>query len=293
MTDEGGENWLTRILDVPVGVVAGATYPLRAIALLLTTPKLLGYIVFPILTNIVVGIALYVGLLLPGLQEVQNLTGAIDTRIAAWVANLPNWLSWLGFSGEILGGLLQILLVLGLLILTGFLLVQFGVILGSPWYGQLSEQLEKLKTGKLPTYEGGFLTVVRDIWRALAFEVKKLVLAAGLGVLLLLLNFLPGIGTAIASIGGIGITATLVCLDFLDSPLERRRLRFREKLKIVLGFFPATGTFSLVCLFLVSFPLVNLLAVPVCVTAGTLFFCDRIYPKKFAAIEGGDEIAPR
>ncbi|WP_035493316.1 EI24 domain-containing protein [Baaleninema simplex] len=285
MTDERGENWFSRILNVPVGAVAGATYPLRAIALLLAKPKLLGYVVFPILTNIVVGIALYVGLLLPGLRDVRDLTGAIDSRIATWVANLPAWLSWLGFTGDVLGGLLQILLVLGLFVLTGFLLVQFGVILGSPWYGQLSEQLEKLKTGKLPTYEGGALAIVKDIWRALAFEVKKLVLAAGLGVFLLILNFVPGIGTAIASLGGIGITATLVCLDFLDSPLERRRLRFRDKLKIAFSFFPATGTFSLVCLALVSVPLVNLLAVPVCVTAGTLFFCDRIYPKQFAAIE--------
>ena len=65
-------------------------------------------------------------------------------------------------------------------------------------------------------------------------------------------------------------------------PLERRRLRFRDKLKIALGGLPATATFSLVSLFLVSIPFVNLLAVPICVAAGTLLFCDRIYPRRFA-----------
>ncbi|MBO9999811.1 MAG: EI24 domain-containing protein [Cyanobacteria bacterium SID2] len=290
MVEERSETWLSKIVEVPVGFLAGATYPLRAIAILIQNPKLWGYVVFPILANVIAGIALYVGLLLPGLHEIRDLTVALDNRIAIWIANLPTWLSWLGFTGDVFGGILQVLLVLLLFLLTGFLLVQFGVILGSPWYGQLSEQLEKLRTGKLPTYEGGALAIFQDIWRALAFEIKKLILAACLGVILLFFNIVPGIGTAIAGVGGIGITATLICLDFLDSSLERRRLKFRDKLKIVFGFFPATGTFSLVCLVLVSIPFVNLLSVPICVTAGTLFFCDRIYPKRFADIEGNEEL---
>jgi CysZ protein len=105
-------------------------------------------------------------------------------------------------------------------------------------------------------------------------------------MLLFLVNGVPGLGTLVAGIGGVAIAALIVCLDFLDAPLERRRLRFREKLKIVFGGLPATGTFSVVSLVLVSLPFVNLLAVPICVTAGTLLFCDRIYPRRFAAQEG-------
>ena len=44
---------------------------------------------------------------------------------------------------------------------------------------------------------------------------------------------------------------------------------------------PATASFGLVSLFLVSIPLLNLLTVPLCVASGTLFFCDRIWPKYF------------
>jgi len=36
---------------------------------------------------------------------------------------------------------------------------------------------------------------------------------------------------------------------------------------------------------LVSIPLLNLLAIPLCMTAGTLFFCDRIWPARFAPEE--------
>jgi CysZ protein len=38
---------------------------------------------------------------------------------------------------------------------------------------------------------------------------------------------------------------------------------------------PATAGFGLVCLGLVSIPFFNLFAVPLCITAGTLFYCDQ------------------
>jgi CysZ protein len=256
------------------GLLAGATYPFRVLTVFWRTPRLWGYVVVPILVNVVIGILLYAGLLVFGWDIVTNLTVSLTNRLDNFIANLPAWLSVLDYLMVGINFLLHLLLVVGLLIITGFLLVQFGVLLGAPWYGQLSEQLEKLRTGQIHTVEVG---IVRDIGRALLFELKKLVLVAGIGIPLLLLNFVPGIGTLVATIGGIMLAATLVCLDFLDAPLERRRLRFRDKLGIVFKSLPATASFSLVCLGLVSIPLLNLLTIPVCVASGTLFFCDRIW----------------
>jgi CysZ protein len=158
------------------------------------------------------------------------------------------------------------------LIATGFLLTQFGVLLGAPWYGQLSEQLEKHRTGKVELIE---LNIVNDLGRAVLYELKKLVLIASIGIPLLLINFFPGIGTVISSIGSLILTTTIVCLDFLDSCLERRRLKFRQKLKTVFKTLPASGSFGLVCLGLISIPFVNLFTIPLCVASGTLFICDR------------------
>ncbi len=258
------------------GLLAGATYPFRALAMFRRTPHLWGYVTIPILVNFVVGVALYAGLLFFGWESVEGLLVSLSHWLDSLIANLPAWLSFLKFLIIGLGFLLHFLLVVGLLLLTGFVLVQFGVLVGSPWYGQLSEQLEELRIGQLQRVEVG---IVRDISRALLFELKKLVLVVGVGLLLLLMNLAPGIGTLAAGSGGIAIAAMIVCLDFLDAPLERRRLRFREKLGIVLGSLPASASFSLVCLGLVSIPLLNLLTIPICVASGTLFFCDRIYPK--------------
>ncbi len=261
------------------GLLAGATYPFRALAVFRRKPYLWRYTIIPILLNFVLGICLYGGLLFFGWQAVQNLTISLSNWLDNLIVNLPAWLGVLEYLIIGLGFLLRLLLAVVLLFLSGFLLTQFGVLLGAPWYGQLSEQLEEICTGQLHSIEVG---IVRDLWRAVLFELKKLVLAAIAGVVLLLLNLVPGIGTIASMVGGLTLTATIVCLDFLDPPLERRRLRFRAKLAIVFRSLPASASFSLVCLGLISIPFLNLLTIPLCVASGTLFFCDRVLPKQLS-----------
>ena len=261
------------------GLLAGTTYPFRALAVFRRKPYLWRYTIIPILLNFVLGIFLYGGLLFFGWQTAQNLTISLSNWLDDLIANLPAWLGVLEYLIIGLGFLLRLLLVVVLLLLSGFLLTQFGVLLGAPWYGQLSEQLEEICTGQLHSIEVG---IVRDLWRAVLFELKKLVLTAIAGVPLLLLNLVPGIGTIASTVGGLTLTATIVCLDFFDPPLERRRLRFREKLGIVFRSLPASASFSLVCLGLISIPFLNLLTIPLCVASGTLFFCDRVLPKQLS-----------
>lgn len=255
------------------GTLDGATYPVKALVTFIQNPRLLKYIAIPILVNIVVAIALYSGLLYFGWQIVDQVQQDITIWINQWIASLPQWL---GFVTYLVSGLIvaiRFCLVVILLVATGFVLTQFGVLLGAPWYGQLSEQLEKYRTGKVELIE---LNLVSDLSRAILYELKKLVLIAAVGIPLLLINFFPGVGTVISGVGSFILTTTIVSLDFLDSCLERRRLKFRQKLKIVYRSLPASGSFGLVCLALISIPLVNLITIPLCVASGTLFICDRV-----------------
>ena len=234
--------------------ISGLTYPARALGVLARTPRLWGYILIPMLVNIVVGVTIYVGLLFAGLR-------AIDS----FLVGLPEW-------AALFGVLLRILLIV-----TGFVLVRFGVVLGSPWYTQLSAQLELLRTSQ-PAPEGGtgVGVALRDLGRALIFELQKLLLVLAIALVLLLLNLIPVVGQLLTTAGGIALGATIACLDFFDYPLERRQLSFRTKLGLIRRSLPASAGFGLVCLGLVSIPFVNLLSIPLCVAAGTLFFCDRI-----------------
>lgn len=193
-------------------------------------------------------------------------------RVPEWLAH-PGWVSTT--AAIFLVALLKSVLIVLLLILTGFIFLQFGVLLGAPWYGKLSEELERLYTGQVTTIEVG---LAQDVGRAIAYELKKLALFVGLGLPLFLLNFVPGVGTAIATVGGLALTTTIICMDFMDAAVERRRPRFRNKLALVRQCLPASAGFGLVCLGLISIPLINLLSIPLCVAAGTLFFCDRIVP---------------
>jgi len=250
------------------GVLIGFTYPLRALRLFQKHKSLRPYVLIPLVINILLGIVLYSSGVWWGLQLVDRGT----LRLIDWLEP-----AWLDTAVQVLEPVIQGVLILLLFVILGFVLLQFGGILGAPFYGQLSEKIEILRAGKVDTPESmGWGTIFIDIWRALMFEVKKLLLLAFIGLPLLLANFIPGFGTLAATIGGITLASLLVSLDMFDAPLERRRLKFRQKLGIVFRALPASGSFALTCFFLVSIPLMNLLAIPLCVSAGTLFFCDRI-----------------
>ena len=286
MSKQLNSNPARAAITAPIRLLAGFTYPFRAFTLILQTPKLWSYVLVPVGLNFIIGIGLYLSLLFPSLAGIDVLVADLSVRFNAIIASFPAWLSFLGLLTVAFGWLLRVLLVSGLLLIIGFLLVQFGVILGSPWYGKLSEQLELLQNGQLPAEAPMNLrNSFQDIQRAIAFELRKLQILLSIGIPLLLLNFIPGVGSILSSLGGVALGATIVCLDFLDAPLERRRRPFQEKLEIIWASLPASGSFGVVCLGLVSIPLLNLLAIPLCVTAGTLFFCDRIWPARFAPQE--------
>jgi len=252
------------------GLFAGFSYPLRALRMLAKYPSLRPFVVIPLLINSVLGIALYSLGVWRGLKLVDR-----------WTAQLTNWIEpgWLDTVIQVLAPVIQGGLVLVLFVVLGFVLLQFGSILGSPFYGQLSEKIEILRAGKLDAPESmGIGAIFVDIWRAILFELKKLLLLLLVGGLLLLTNFIPGVGALVTTVGGVALAALIVCLDMFDASLERRRLKFRQKLGIVLRSLPASASFALISLGLVSIPLMNLLTIPLCVSAGTLFFCDRVLP---------------
>lgn len=256
-----------RIFDL----FSGATYPFKTLKILSNNRRLWQYLIIPILINCIVGITIYLAVLFPSLNYVQDLIINISDGLEQLITDLPSWLGFLTYLSIAIGWLLKIIIFFTLFLIVGFIIVQFGCILGAPWYGKLSEELERIKTGKVDIIE---VNILVDIWRAILFELKKLVLLIIVGIPLLLFNFIPAFGSLISTIGGIFLTAILVCLDFLDAPLERRRLRFRQKLAIIWQGFPATLGFSLICLGLISIPFFNLFIIPICVASGTLFFCD-------------------
>ena len=253
------------------GFLSGLSYPFLAISLLWQNPSLWQYLIVPILVNIIVGITTYILLLRPSLNWFNQVTSSLLIAVENYLSSLPNWLSFLVSIVGIFTTLIKGLLFVIILILIGLIITQFGGILGSPWYGKLSEKIEIFKTNNLEIIE---LNILHDIGRAILFELKKIVLTLVITIPLFVSNFIPAFGNLFSIIGSFSLTITLICLDFYDAVLERRRLKFREKLRFVWQGFPSTFGFGIVCLGLISIPLLNLIAIPICVSAGTLFVCD-------------------
>jgi CysZ protein len=265
-----------RHLFTGFGFLSGVAYPFIAIQVLSKNRKFLGYIIIPFLVNLGLALIFYSFFLYYGWQLTQDWIIYLTQWFDQLINNLPQWLEVFTYLLVGIFLLLRLIVSVALLAIIGFIFAQLGVLLGSPWYGQFSEKLEKFRTGEVTIIEVG---VIKDIGRAICYELKKLVLIIFIGIPLLLLHFFPGIGTLISTIGGITLTATLTGLDFLDAPLERRRFSFRKKIKILWSQFPSSAGFSLICLLLISIPLLNLITIPLCVASGTLFFCDRILPQ--------------
>lgn len=238
-------------------LLAGVSYPLRALALLNRTPRLWRFVIVPIVVNVVVAAALYLGLYALLLQQLRARLADSAFGEALVVA---------------FGVVLAVLLAVGI----GFLLVRFGVVLGAPWYGQLSEELERMLTPRTappaPLTAGA---IAYEIWRALQFEAKKLSLFLAIWLPSLLFLLIPGLGGILYMAVGIILGALISCLDFFDGPQERRRFGFRQKLATVRRTMPASLSFGVVAAALVAIPLVNLFAIPLCVTAGNLFVIER------------------
>lgn len=256
-------------------LLAGLSYPLRALSLINRTPRLWGYVIVPIMVNLVVGAILYLGLFL-------SLWQLLRLRLA----DSP-------YGGAIVT-ILAVVLGVALAVAIGFIFVRFGIVLGAPWYGQLSEKLEHMLMGSAEAPQRlSAGAIAYELWRALLFEGKKLGLFLALWLPSLLFLLIPVAGGFIYTAIGIILGAMISCLDFFDGPQERRRMSFRQKLATVRATLPGSLSFGVVAAALVAIPLVNLLAIPLCVVAGNLFVLERrLVPTQTARRPGSPASGP-
>ncbi len=241
-----------------MSIVKGLLYPWQALGIIRRHRELWGFVLIPILLNLVVGGLLYTWLYMVGMNQIEQF-GVEE-----------------GTLGTILTTVAKVVYLIGLAIGVGWVMVRFGVVLGAPWYGQLAGRLEVIVRGQ-PEADAGLslARIAHDIGRALQFELKKLLLTIGIGVPGLLLNFIPILGNALATGVALCLGALIACLDFFDAPLERQGLRFREKLGVVRQTLPMSAGFGLLAAFLVSIPILNLIAIPLCVAGGTLLVIEH------------------
>jgi CysZ protein len=191
----------------------------------------------------------------------------VDPLIDELVARLPSWLS-------VVAGALEGLLLLAVLAGAYFVFVAVVSLMCGPFNERLSEELEELVTGSQRKHGslGGFL---RDLALGVAHAVRRALSYLFAAVALFLIGVLiPGVGTGLALIGGMYVTARFAAYDAYDAVMARRGWSYNAKMEYLARYRARTlGLGGGVALLLVL-PVLNLLALPFGAAGATLGFLE-------------------
>ncbi len=219
-----------------------------------------------------------------GLALIPMLLTLVLLVAAVWIAvdNTPWVLSMLWEKPATTGGLQMLLLgfwyltgvFLGLfLVTTGFVAVYALVALvATPFNDMLSERIEVSLLGSV-NESFSIKVFLRDTGVSIAHSLLDMLLWIALILPLLVLNFLPLVGTLLFSVLSGLATVFFLAKDMLDGPMTRRRFSYAEKVAVVRSDLPLMGGFGAATAVLLWVPVVNLFLVPVAVAGGTALFC--------------------
>ena len=158
---------------------------------------------------------------------------------------------------------------LGLLLGGVFLFVVLATVLGAPFYDGMGERIEKESFAKRPELQAPPTALWAGIRFSLGEAFRRLAILIPIGLLGLLLGFVPLIGPILGLGVGGGATGLFLILDAWSYPLDRRRKPLRAKLGYVREHFAlALGMAAgLVVLYLI--PCAWFFAPPLAAIAGT------------------------
>jgi CysZ protein len=147
-----------------------------------------------------------------------------------------------------------------------------GNMIGSPFWDVLAERTERHLLDREETHFD-IVVALGDAW----LSIKHSIAALGLYVVvmggLFVLNFVPGIGSALYAVLSWPATVFFVVREVMDVPLSRRRTPFREKLLWMRAHGPLMAGLGTTSLLLFLIPLVDIFVMPVAVMGGTLLYC--------------------
>lgn len=221
-------------------------------------PGLRSLVIIPLLLN-----TLLLALL------ISTLGGWISGWVDVLVGWMPDWLSWLG-------GILRVAIWLAGALVFALIFTASANIVGAPFYGFLAARAEQQLTGAYPESRLG---IAQEATLAMATEMRKLWYwlwrAAVLGVVSLILMFIPGVNVLVPALWFV-FGAWMLSLEYLDYPASNHGLRFnqkrdwlRQRRVLSLGFGSGVALAT-------TIPILNLFTPPAAVLAATRLWVDLL-----------------
>ena len=230
----------------------GIVTPIRAVGVIVSSPKLITWSAFPIFTMLVVLSVVFYCLM-------AGLWTWITTHFTGFFAGYHSAL--MAAVGVIAGLIFIYAVIQSLAILTS--------LVASPFNDFLAESAEReLGVVNVP----GF-TFKRAL-RVFFLDLRKTCLSLILSLILSLCLLIPVVGIA----AFIGI-ALLTTFTFITYPQSRRELGVWESFRWVRSEFPSSMGFGLTSALMFTIPVINIFALPICVVGGTLLYLERTHPE--------------
>lgn len=229
-------------------------------------PGLRPYMVVPLVTNVL--LFSISGYLVSSYawEWISGWTSAVDF----WT-----WLDWLEpIINELLGALKWVIfavVILGLLFIMGSTFTMFTHLLIGPFIGILGEKAEReLHTPAYPQH-----TLSQIALRTLGREFRKLmywlIRAIALGVLSLILYFIPAVNAVVPVLWFL-FGSWILALQYLDVPADNNGRSFQEVLALMSQHRTSVMAFGAIVMTLTSIPILNLFIIPVAVCGGVVFW---------------------
>lgn len=249
----------TLIRENPLGRFSrGFFSPFRSISLLRRRPRLLVYVLIPFLINLAVFTgAVYLGLDFFGSTVIEHIPQG-----EAWYWSVLYWFLW-------------VIAVLLTAVLVFFSFTVVGNLVASPFNDLLSERTEQILTGKEADEAFSLRRFLGDIGKTLLMELKKMWVFVVAMLLILPLNLLPGLGSALYTILAVGLTLFFLSVEYLSFIMVRKRQFFSEQRRFIMGRKFLMLGFGCGVMALLAIPFLQFFCIPLAVIAATRLWCDE------------------
>ncbi|WP_193610430.1 EI24 domain-containing protein [Nocardioides lijunqiniae] len=215
------------------------------------------------------------GLMLLGMVPALVVSLVLLTAYVVLLLQLPDLVSWATPFVDDAGDPVRVLvrLSVGLVVAVGALalaastFVALTLLVGDPFYARIWRETERMLGGDVPDGE-------LSAWRAARDAVVLVLVGVGASVLVVVIGFLPVVGTVLGAVLGLVVSGWMLAGDLLGRPLEARGLDAarraeltRGRRRTVLGFGVTVQAFFLV-------PLGAVVVMPAAVVGATMLARD-------------------
>lgn len=206
------------------------------------------------------------------------LYAAVLTVLALWSGDIAAWATpfaddWGSPWQGLLRGVFVALLIAGGLMLSVLTFTAVTLLIGDPFYESLSEKVEESEGYCPPSPD-------RPLWQeigiALRDSVHVLLRAAGFGILLFVLGFVPFLGQTVVPAVGFCVSGFFLTVELTSVALQRRDIPVRERLRLLRGRKALAVGFGTPVVLLFLIPFVAVALMPGAVAGATLLVRDLV-----------------